>query len=88
MEKPGTVECPSGVRLVEYLRKKECGLRTPCGGHGSCGKCRVKVMKGDVPVNGADRIHLSEKQLAEGIRLGCQIFTTEDIIVELIDRVS
>lgn len=88
MERPRTVKCPAGVRLVGYLRKNECGLRTPCGGHGSCGKCRVKVLKGTVPVNGADRIHLSEKQLAEGIRLGCQIFTKEDILIELIDCVS
>jgi uncharacterized 2Fe-2S/4Fe-4S cluster protein (DUF4445 family) len=47
------------------------GVEFPCGGEGSCGECRVRVMEGEVSVTPAMRDHLSDGELRAGWRLGC-----------------
>ena len=59
-------------------------LQTFCGGRGNCGKCAVKILKGDVSVNTMDRMWFSEQQLNEGYRLGCQVYTKTPVVVELL----
>ena len=44
----------------------------PCGGHGKCGKCRV-IASGELsPITATEREHLTEDEIARGIRLACQ----------------
>lgn len=50
----------------------EQGVEFPCGGESGCGGCRIRVLEGDVPVTPEMRAALSEQELAEGWRLGCQ----------------
>lgn len=49
------------------------GVSFDCGGNGTCGKCRIRVLSGSVPVTDADRAFFSEAELAEGWRLGCRV---------------
>ena len=37
------VQVPQGTRLTEAARLAGIGLSAPCGGRGSCGKCRVEL---------------------------------------------
>ena len=32
-----------GKNILEFLRDNSIDIPTPCGGKGTCGKCRVKV---------------------------------------------
>lgn len=57
-------------------------LSFPCGGNGNCGKCRIKIKKGTLPVTAADKRHLSEAELADGIRLACQADIPADVEVQ------
>ena len=77
------IKCPGDILLKEYLVKTGQSLLTACGGRGNCGKCAVRIVKGDVAVNTMDRIWFSEKQLEEGWRLGCQVYAETDIYVEV-----
>ena len=43
-----TVPAPHGANLLELLRHEGILLYTPCGGNGTCGKCRVQVNGQDV----------------------------------------
>jgi uncharacterized 2Fe-2S/4Fe-4S cluster protein (DUF4445 family) len=61
----------------------EQGVEFPCGGHGRCRGCKVRVLQGTVPVNAAQREHLSPCEIAEGWRLACQCAVTDDLTVEL-----
>ena len=54
----------------------------PCGGHGKCGKCRVKVWGGVSEPTLAERSLLSEKELASGIRLACLTRALGDCRIE------
>ena len=77
------IECPANVRLQDYLLSQDIHILTACCGRGNCGKCRVKILKGKTAINTMDRVWFSERQLAEGWRLGCQVYTKEPTTVEL-----
>ena len=77
------VECPTNTRLQDYLLSRDIHILTACGGRGNCGKCAVRIIRGEAAVNTMDRIWFSEAQLKEGWRLGCQVYTREVTVVEL-----
>lgn len=78
------VECPANTRLQDYLLSLDIHILTACGGRGNCGKCRVRVLEGRAAVNTMDRIWFTEAQLSEGYRLGCQVYATEKLTVDLL----
>ena len=45
---------------------------TPCGGTGTCGKCRIQVISGACEPTEADRQVFGEDELRDGWRLACQ----------------
>lgn len=55
----------------------------PCGGHGRCGKCKVKVRGALTPIDEAEAALLSFAELEAGIRLGCRARVLGDCAVEL-----
>ncbi len=77
------ITCPPDTRLQDHLLSRGIHILTACGGRGSCAKCAVRIISGKVAVNTMDRIWFSEDQLKDGWRLGCQVFTKEETVVEL-----
>ena len=57
------------------------GVEFPCGGESQCGGCRIRVLEGDVPVTPDMRAALSDRELAEGWRLGCQARSEGRVVV-------
>ena len=61
--------------LMDIAGESSVSLESICGGAGSCGKCRVRVVDGMdmlTPVNGMEKKALTEAELASGMRLSCQ----------------
>jgi uncharacterized 2Fe-2S/4Fe-4S cluster protein (DUF4445 family) len=58
-----------GSSLIDVLH--EFGVEFPCGGKGSCGKCKVKILKGEIPVDEFQRSRLKELGLTPPWRLAC-----------------
>ena len=55
-----------------------------CGGKGICGKCKVKVLSGDLEPIGSHEIgFLTETEVLNGYRLACKIFIESDMDIEL-----
>jgi uncharacterized 2Fe-2S/4Fe-4S cluster protein (DUF4445 family) len=77
-------DCPEGATLLDCARQLGVGLVSLCGGTGSCGRCIVRIMEGDVsepaPVEGE---FLSSEQLATGCRLACQTVPLGDCKVRV-----
>ena len=73
----------AGSVLIEAAARAGMVLDTPCGGGGTCGKCRVQITDGAPEPCEADRRHLSARELAEGFRLACQTRVTEDMRVSV-----
>ncbi len=59
----------AGQRLRDLLLDQ--GVEFPCGGEGSCGQCRVRVLTGAVEATPAMRVCLNEAEISAGWRLGC-----------------
>lgn len=72
-----------GESLLEVLRREYEGIVSPCGGKGTCGKCRIQVLSGKLPVTHADEKAFSDQELALGWRLACQAVPEEDLTIRL-----
>jgi uncharacterized 2Fe-2S/4Fe-4S cluster protein (DUF4445 family) len=67
------VEVPAGATLIDAARHAGIGLSSTCGGEGTCGRCRVVVMAGEMPApSDADRRFLSQVEIDGGQRMACR----------------
>lgn len=57
--------------VLEGLASSHVYLPSSCGGGGTCGKC-VFLSSTKLPITLSEQEHLSDEQLKEGYRLGCQ----------------
>jgi len=62
----------AGTRLQEAATAADLVLDAPCGGEGTCGKCRVIVSEGAAPPTEEERLRLTAEDLHAGCRLACQ----------------
>lgn len=69
----------SGTPLIDLLAP--LGFEFPCGGHGICRGCRVRVIEGELPITEADRRRFSQEELAAGWRLACQAIVEQSIVL-------
>ena len=66
------VPCRVGVDLLTIAREAGIGLVALCGGVGTCGRCRVRILEGAVsPLSETERRVLG-KDADSGLRLACQ----------------
>ena len=63
------VECGVGSNLLEVARLANVAIDAPCSGNGSCGKCRVKLVDGEL--DSIQTRHISDEEYAAGWRLSC-----------------
>jgi uncharacterized 2Fe-2S/4Fe-4S cluster protein (DUF4445 family) len=47
-----TIDVPSGTDLLQAARQAGVDIDAPCGGKGTCGKCLVKVVSGNLGTGG------------------------------------
>src|SRR5260370_2797044 len=58
-------------------------IDSTCGGRGTCGKCKVRVLEGASEVSAADHRLLRKDEVENGWRLSCQARIYEDITCEV-----
>lgn len=67
-----TVLVLKGTKIMEAAGLAGIALNMPCGGQGTCGKCRVRVSaEADAPTQ-AERGAFSDSEMQDGWRLACQ----------------
>lgn len=77
-----------GGNLLDTLRSYDMAPPTPCGGKGICGKCRVRILKGDAALS-APYDHnqpISREEWDMGYRLACRTRVSDDLIIETPDN--
>jgi len=67
--------------LIDVLH--EFGVEFPCGGKGTCGKCKVKLLKGDIDFTDIHKQKLKILGLDSDWRLACYSTCTTDITLEV-----
>ena len=75
-----TVDVLADTALVEAAGRAGSVFDMPCGGAGTCGKCRVRIDGADAPVEAEEKA-FSPEELAQGWRLACRRRVTRDLTV-------
>lgn len=79
------IEGYQGQNLLELLQVNNISVPAVCHGNGTCGKCKVKLLSGSLPITEAERKILSEEELEQGIRLACKA-NLEAISIEILGK--
>jgi uncharacterized 2Fe-2S/4Fe-4S cluster protein (DUF4445 family) len=77
------VRVPSGTPIFDAASWNGIAIDSTCGGYGTCKKCKVKVLSGEVPVGPIDPRAFTQAELDDGWRLACRAGAREDLVVEV-----
>ncbi|MCL6478398.1 MAG: ASKHA domain-containing protein [Peptococcaceae bacterium] len=78
------IQVPAGVTVLEAAAAAGVQVEGTCGGRGTCGKCRVRVLSGVAgEPSGAEQKFLSQAELASGQVLACQCKLTGDAVIQV-----
>lgn len=77
------IRCTDGESILAAYQRQVNPVSAVCGGNGTCGKCKIKVVEGVLPVTESDRKYFSEKELKDGYRLSCRAFPVGNCVVEV-----
>ena len=77
------VEVEQGKTVMEAVRRAGLALESECGGHGTCGACRVRFVGVAPPPGVEDTLLLGDDEIAEGWRLACQTVLADDCLIAL-----
>jgi uncharacterized 2Fe-2S/4Fe-4S cluster protein (DUF4445 family) len=67
--------------LIDVLH--EFGIEFPCGGKGTCGKCRIKLLDGNIEIDEKHRQRLYKLNLSDEWRLACFSKCSSNITLEV-----
>ncbi len=85
-DSPVVITAADGENILETARKANVAIDAPCSGNGSCGKCRVQILKGEV--EGLQTQHISDEEFADGWRLSCCTKPLSDLEIMVPDIAS
>jgi Na+-transporting NADH:ubiquinone oxidoreductase subunit F len=83
VNKVKTFRTSVGMKLADALGRAGLFVPTACGGGGTCGQCRVKVLGSDENILPTEATHITPRQAAAGDRLSCQVTVRHDLSVEV-----
>mgnify|MGYP002622241403 CR=1 FL=1 len=78
---------PAGIKLMTGLANADLFVASACGGGGTCGQCRVRVLDGGGAVLPTETAILSKRDVAQHYRLSCQVAVKQDMQVEVPEEV-
>ncbi len=78
-----TLNVDSGKTLRVALHDEEISILGVCGGRGVCGTCKCRITKGGGPLLSAETSLLTKDQIADRMRLSCQVKVCGDLEIEI-----
>ena len=72
-----------GNSLLSTLVDQKIFIPSACGGRGTCGYCKVKVLEGGGPVLPTELPWLTEDEIRNHMRLSCQCKVKEKMKIEI-----
>ena len=77
------IETPTGLKLNAALADADIFVPSACGGGGTCGQCRVKVLAGGGDILPTETASINRAEASAGDRLSCQLVVKRDMQVEV-----
>ncbi|MGN0405551.1 MAG: ASKHA domain-containing protein [Bariatricus sp.] len=81
------LSCDEGTSLMQCLVDAGVFIDNPCSGKGICGKCRIRVLSGNVSeLTDTEKSILRPEEIRQGIRLACLTEVYDKAEVELLQK--
>lgn len=77
------ISVEAGGKLLQTLAGEGIFLSSACGGGGSCGQCRCKVLSGGGDILPTEESHFTQGEIRDGMRLACQVAVKQDMAIEI-----
>ena len=74
---------PPGMTIFNAANWIGLPIDSTCGAKGTCGKCKVRILRGHNGATAADRRVFTEAELADGWRLSCRSEAQGDVVCEV-----
>lgn len=74
---------PAGGKLLQTLANQGVFLSSACGGGGTCGQCRCKVLEGGGSILPTEEGHFTQGEIRDNMRLACQVAVKQDMKIEI-----
>lgn len=81
------LEVEPGGTILSTLSENKVFLPSACGGGGTCGMCKCRVLEGGGTILPTETGFFTRKQQQDNWRLGCQVKIKEDIKIEIPEEV-
>ena len=81
------LQVPVGVKLMQGLADENLFIPSACGGGGTCGQCRVRVVSGGGAILPTEMTFINKREMAEHYRLACQVAVKQEMQVHVPDEV-
>ena len=78
---------PVGGKLMQGLADAELFVPSACGGGGTCGQCRVRVLSGGGAILPTETSVINKRDATDHYRLSCQVAVKQDMVVQVPDEV-
>ena len=73
----------AGDKLLNTLSSSQIFVSSACGGGGTCGQCRVKVLDGGGDILPTELSLITKREARQGERLSCQVSVKQDMRIEV-----
>ena len=80
------INANEGDNLLLAAQRANVAIDAPCSGNGACGKCKVRLVAGEL--DSPQTRHISDEEYAQGWRLSCMSKVRTDVTVEVPDIAS
>jgi Na+-transporting NADH:ubiquinone oxidoreductase subunit F len=77
------IRTPAGLKLNAALAGADIYVPSACGGGGTCGQCRVRVLAGGGDILPTETASITRAEAGAGDRLSCQLVVKRDLQVEV-----
>jgi uncharacterized 2Fe-2S/4Fe-4S cluster protein (DUF4445 family) len=77
------VRVPTGTPVFDAASWNGIAIDSTCGGHGTCKKCKVRVVGGELPVSAVDPRAFTPEELRDGWRLACRAPARGELVIDV-----
>ena len=78
-----SVVVQAGDKLLSTLASKGIFLASACGGGGTCGQCRCRVLQGGGSILSTEEGQFNRGEIRDNWRLSCQVAVKQDLKIQI-----
>jgi uncharacterized 2Fe-2S/4Fe-4S cluster protein (DUF4445 family) len=78
--------CSETENLLEAMLRQDIYISAVCGGRGTCGKCKIQLLQGELTITEFDQKTFTQEELRDGYRLSCKAYPVSDCTIRVASR--